>query len=168
MDGPVLVAYASRRGATREVAEAICELLHERGVRAHLRGASEVRDLDGYGAVVLGGSLYLGHWHRGAHGFLRRHEDGLRGRRLAVFALGPLPKHGEQAWQDSRRQLAAALARHDVEPALVEVFGGRIEPSRLPFPLSTLPAQDARDWDVIRAWAHSLPEALQTRTPALV
>jgi menaquinone-dependent protoporphyrinogen oxidase len=168
MDGLVLVAYGSRRGATREVAEAVCEVLQEAGVRAHLRPAGEVRDLDGYGAVVLGGSLYVGRWHRAAHAFLRRHATSLHERPLAVFALGPLPRRGERDWDESRRQLDSALAHHDVEPELVEVFGGRIDPARLPFPLSKLPPEDARDWAAIEAWARSLPAALRVRTPALL
>jgi len=48
------------------------------------------------------------------------------------------------------------------------VFGGRIEPARLPFPLSAMPAADARDWDAIRSWADALPAALEVHTPALV
>lgn len=167
MDEPVLVAYATRRGSTREVAERVCEVLEERGLTAHLRPASEVRDLDGYGAVVLGGSLYVGRWHHAAHRFLRRHEEALRERPLAVFALGPIPNRGERDWQASRRQFAAALSRHGVEPGLVEVFGGRIDPSRLPFPLSTLPAEDARDWVAIEAWAGSLPGAMRLRPSAV-
>ena len=168
MDGAVLVAYASRRGSTREVAQAICVALKRRGVRAHLRPASEVRDLDGYGSVVLGGSLYVGRWHGSAHRFLRRHEEALRDRPLAVFALGPIPKRGAKDWEESRGQLEAALARHAVTPVLVEVFGGRIDPERLPFPLSKLPPEDARNWEAIADWADALPDALEARPAALV
>jgi menaquinone-dependent protoporphyrinogen oxidase len=168
MAGPVLVAYATRSGATREVAQAVCESLHGHGVRAHLRPAGEVRDLDGYDAVVLGGALYVGRLHRAARRFLGRHEVALADRPLAVFALGPIPKHGEEDWLEARRHLDRELARHAVEPALVEVFGGRIDPERLPFPLSLLPPEDARDWDAIGAWAESLPEALGLHAPALV
>lgn len=167
MDGIVLVAYASRHGSTREVAEAVCESLQEAGVRAHLRPVGEVRDLTGYGAVVLGGSLYVGRWHAGAHRFLRRHAAAFADRPLAVFALGPIPKRDED-WAESRRQLAGALRRHAVEPVLVEVFGGRIDPEQLPFPLSRLQAADTRDWDVISGWARSLPAALGANAPALV
>jgi len=168
MDGIVLVAYASRHGSTREVAEAVCESLQAEGMRAHLRPASEVRDLTGYGSVVLGGSLYVGRWHGSAHRFLRRHAGALEARPLAVFALGPIPKRGEEDWADSRRQLEAALRRHAVKPVLTEVFGGRIDPTHLVFPLSKIEAADARDWDAIAAWAASLPVALGARSSALV
>ena len=159
MDGPVLVAYASNHGSTREVGEAICKPLEESGLRAHLRPAMDVRDLDGYAAVVLGGPLYMGHWHRHAHAFLRRNARSLAGLPLAVFALGPLHDDPKE-WSEARAQLDTAIARHGVEPRAVEMFGGRVDPSLLHFPFSKMPAGDARDWDAIAAWGEALPEAL--------
>ncbi len=163
MDGPLLVAYASSHGSTREVAEAICSPLQETGLRAHLRPAMDVRDLDGYDAVVLGAPLYMGRWHRHAHAFLRRHQRALAGKPLAVFALGPIHDDVEKEWSDARSQLDAAIARHGVEPHVVEIFGGRVDPSQLHFPFSKIPAGDARDWDAIAAWSEALPEALGLR-----
>jgi len=159
MDGPVLVAYASNHGSTREVGEAICKPLEESGLRAHLRPAMDVRDLDGYAAVVLGGPLYMGHWHRHAHAFLRRNARSLAGLPLAVFALGPLHDDPKE-WSEARAQLDTAIARHGVEPRAVEMFGGRVDPALLHFPFSKMPAGDARDWDAIAAWGEALPEAL--------
>jgi len=168
MDGLVLVAYASNHGSTREVAEAICGSLDRAGLRAHLRPAVEVGDLDGYDAVVLGAPIYMGRWQRHAHAFLRRHHGALAGRPLAVFALGPLHDDPKE-WSDARAQLDTALARHDVEPCVVELFGGRVDPSRLHFPFSKIPGGDARDWAAIGAWAEALPEALGLRgSPAVV
>ena len=166
MDGPLLVAYASKYGSTREVAEAICSTLQEAGLRAHLRPTTDVRDLDGYDAVVLGAPLYMGRWHRHAHAFLRRHHRALAGKPLAVFALGPLHDDVEKEWSDARSQLDAAIARHGVEPQAVEVFGGRVDPSQLRFPFSKIPGGDARDWDAIAAWGEALPEALGLLVPA--
>jgi menaquinone-dependent protoporphyrinogen oxidase len=168
MDGPVLVAYASNHGSTREVGEAISGSLEQAGLRAHLRPAMDVRDVDGYDAVVLGAPIYMGHWHRHAHAFLRRNRRALAGRPLAVYALGPLHDDPKE-WSEARAQLDAALARHGVEPQAVELFGGRVDPSYLHFPFSKMPPGDARDWSAITAWAETLPEALGLRElPALV
>ena len=168
MDGPLLVAYASNHGSTREVADAICGPLEQAGLRAHLRPAMDVRDLDGYAAVVLGAPIYMGRWHRHAHAFLRRNQRSLAGRPLAVFALGPLHDDAKE-WSEARAQLDAALARHGVEPLAVEIFGGRIDPSTLHFPFSKMPSGDARDWSAITAWSEALPGVLGLRElPALV
>ncbi|HVP75099.1 MAG TPA: flavodoxin domain-containing protein [Gaiellaceae bacterium] len=168
MDGLLLVAYASNHGSTREVAEAIRGSLEKAGLRAELQPAEEVRELDGYDAIVLGAPIYMGRWHRHAHAFLRHHRDALAGRPLAVFALGPLHDDPKE-WSEARAQLDTALARHDVQPRVVELFGGRVDPSHLHFPFSKMPAGDARDWAAITAWGDALPEALGLREqPAAV
>jgi menaquinone-dependent protoporphyrinogen oxidase len=59
----ILVAYASKNGSTREVAEAIAGVLHANGHAVHFRSAAEVSDLKFYSGVVLGGSIYVGRWH---------------------------------------------------------------------------------------------------------
>ena len=76
----VLVAYGSKRGSTREIAEAIGEELRASGCTAVVRAADSVLDLDGFGAVVLGGALYMGRWHPDARHFVRRHAAELRDR----------------------------------------------------------------------------------------
>jgi menaquinone-dependent protoporphyrinogen oxidase len=167
MDGVVLVAYASKHGSTREVAERVCETIQATGLRAHLRPALGVDDLDGYGGVVLGGALYMGRLHRHAHRFLRRHAAELADRPLAVFGSGPTDEEPDH-WRQSREQLDAALARYHLDPVAVEVFGGRLDPSQLRFPLSRMPAGDVRDWDAITAWARSLPDLLGIQSPLLV
>ena len=167
MDGIVLVAYASKHGSTREVADAICESLHRAGLRAHLRPAADVDDLEGYGAVVLGAPIYMGRWHRHAHRFLRRHEKNLTDRPLAVFALGPVSEEASD-WRQSREHLDAALARHEVDPVRVEMFGGKVDPAQLLFPFSHLKGGDYRDWNAVAAWAAGLPAALGIRSPLLV
>ena len=167
MDGVVLVAYASKHGSTREIAERICGTIQATGLRAHLRPAMGADDLEGYGAVVLGGSIYMGRWHRQAHRFLRRHARALADRPLAVFASGPVD--GKPAdWRKAREQLDAAIARYDVHPVAVEVFGGRVDPAQLHFPFTKIPAMDSRDWDAIEAWGRLLPELLGIQSPLLV
>ena len=69
----VLVAYASKYGATAELAEAIAERLRESGLQADCREADGVKSLDPYDAVVLGSAVYMARWRGGARKFLRRH-----------------------------------------------------------------------------------------------
>jgi menaquinone-dependent protoporphyrinogen oxidase len=143
----ILVAYASKRGSTKEVAVFVAKRLRGHGLVTDLRPAAEVDDLAPYDAVVVGGSLYFGRWHGDAIGLLKRHR---LDRPLAAFALGPKTAE-EQDLAESRAQLDRALK--GVEPATVAVFGGVIDPAKLRFPLNRMPASDARDWDAIAAWA---------------
>ena len=92
-------------------------------------------------------------WHSGARDSLKRHSHALEDLQLAVYAMGP--KTLEEAdVAASRAQLDAALAKTPtVRPALVAIFGGVVDPTKLRFPFNRLPAADARDWDAIRQFA---------------
>jgi menaquinone-dependent protoporphyrinogen oxidase len=167
MSNKILVTYATRYGSTQEVAEEIAATLRESGLEVDLRPAREVRALEGYHAVVLGAPLFMFRWHKDAHWFLKQHRKALVRQRVAVFALGPThDPYDEKEWQDSRAQLDKELAKSPwFTPVALQMFGGRYDPAKLRFPLSLLagevPASDIRDWDAIRAWAHSLAAALQ-------
>ena len=150
----VLVAYATRHGSTREVAEEIAATLRALGADVELRDARGAPAPGGFARgqagswslVVLGAPLYSGRWHRDAHRFLRRHRQDLAGVPVAVFGLGPRSAD-EQAWRRSREQLDRAVAKHAwLTPVAVEVFGGVDPPGKRP-------RRDLRDWARIEAWA---------------
>jgi menaquinone-dependent protoporphyrinogen oxidase len=165
MDTPVLVAYATKAGSTREVADAVARTLREHGLEADVRPAAEVGTLATYGAVILGTALYTGRVHRDARRFLRSHRAELTERPLAVFAMGPKTLADEEV-AASRAQLDRALAAHpELRPDPVAIFGGVVEPAKLRFPFNHMPASDARDWDAIRAWADQVAAVL-TPVPA--
>ena len=159
MSKPILVAYATKRESTHEVAETVAERLRALGQEVDVRPAAEIGMLRPYGAVVLGGALYAGHWHRDARRFLAKHRDELTERPVAVFAMGPLKLEPDDV-QGARKQLDRALAKAPwLEPVSVAVFGGVIDPAKLRFPLNRcMEATDARDWDAIRSWADELAE----------
>lgn len=156
MTTTVLVAYATKYGSTKEVAEAVAATLREHGLEAEFRPAREVHSLDGYGAVVLGAALYMGRWHQDARTFLRRHHKALLRLPVAIFALGPLSA-AEKEKLGSRAQLDRALkAFYWLTPISIDVFGGAIDPTRLHFPFNHMPKGDARNWTAIRDWASLL------------
>jgi len=163
---PVLVAYGTRYGSTREVAETVAATLRDGGVDAEVKPAREVRSVDGYAGVVVGTPLYLGALHRDVRVLLERSAQVLADRPLAVFALGPIK--AADGVEASRDQLSAALAKlRAPTPVSTAVFVGAYDPSRLGLrdrmlaalpasPLHGEPAHDDRDWDAIRAWARGL------------
>jgi menaquinone-dependent protoporphyrinogen oxidase len=157
MMGTILVAYASKYGSTREVAESIASTLRERLLRADVRPAGEVDHLEEYSGVVLGGGIYMGRWHRDARGFVTHFQDELRMLPVAVFALGPtddVPEHRA----GSERQFRKAVEKLQLEPLASAVFGGVVDPRKLHFPFNHMEAVDVRDWDEIRAWADAVAE----------
>lgn len=157
MKGTILVAYASRYGSTRQVAESIASTLRDRELRVALRPVEEVYHLEEYVGVVLGGGIYIGRWHRDARRFARQFEAELRELPVAVFALGPtddVPEHRA----GSEQQFAKAVEKLSFEPVASAVFGGAVDPAKLHFPFNRMPAADVRDWDQIEAWADELAE----------
>ena len=172
MPGSVLVAYGTKHGSTREVADAVAETLAEHGLDVDTLPAARVDDLSPYAGVVVGGAIYMGRWHPDAVGFLEKHRKALAVMPVAVFGMGPRTLE-EHAVAESRAQLAKALEKvPDVDPYAVAVFGGAVDPRTLRFPFSRIPASDARDWNAIRAWASEISgvfdygkAALEARDP---
>ncbi|MGQ9475428.1 MAG: flavodoxin domain-containing protein [Actinomycetota bacterium] len=72
MDRKVLVAYGTKHGAPAELAERIGAALREAGLLVDVHKAGEVKDVPGYGAVVLGSGVYYGRWVRSAARFLKK------------------------------------------------------------------------------------------------
>lgn len=168
MQADVLIAYGSKHGSTREIAEAIAEAFRADGVDAHVESALTA-DPRGARAVVVGAALYTGKVHPHAVRFLERYEDVLAELPLAVFGSGPRtlePEDVTSSLRQLRSGLRAAVPR--LLPISIVAFGGAIDPHRLRWPLSRMQASDARDWDAIRDWATELagrPDFL--RTPAI-
>ena len=164
--GRVLIAYASKHGSTREVAERLASVMRSAGLAVDVMPAGEVGLLRGYDAVVLGGALYTGRLHKDARSFLARHREPLSVRTVAVFALGPKTINAADV-AASRAQLDRSLKKTpNVAPVSVAIFGGVIDPHKLRFPFNRMPASDARDWASIEAWGSELAERIAT-SPAL-
>jgi len=165
----ILVAYASKCGATAELAERIASDLCSTGFRADLLPAGKVKDLTGYRAVVIGTAIYMGKPLAEARKFT---EDFLFPRPdlpLALFNVSLTMK------EDTPENAEVALGYLEellslVKPDLIGLFAGRIAMDTLP-PLYRLFAQsdnegalaegDYRDWDQVSAWAAGLPDYLQ-------
>jgi menaquinone-dependent protoporphyrinogen oxidase len=150
----ILVVYGTRNGSTGEVAAAIAATLQQSGHTVSIAAASRMRDpVGGFDLVVIGGALYSGRWHPGAHRFLRKHKRELTGCDVAVFGMGPR-RDVSEAWETSRAQLERALAKRPwLRPVAVTVFGGVDPPKKRE-------RRDIRDWQAITQWARHLSESI--------
>jgi menaquinone-dependent protoporphyrinogen oxidase len=149
----VLVAYGSRMGGTRGIAELVGDALTDAGFQVDVRPAPEVSGLDPYDAVVIGGALYTGHWHRQARRFIKRHTGVLRERPVWVFSSGPL--NGSAAEEiPPVPQVQELLDRIGTRGHIT--FGGRLPADAKGFPASAMAKTHAGDWrdpERIRGWA---------------
>lgn len=156
----VLVAYATKHGATRGIAEAIGNRLAERGLTAVVRPVAEVDDVERYDAVVVGSAVYLGSWVKEARAFLDRHAETLRRVPVWLFSSGPTGTDPGEALTEKRRQRLDAVGARDHR-----VFGGALDPEHLGFlerrvvRTAKTPVGDFRDWSAIERWADEIADA---------
>ncbi|MGD0273338.1 MAG: flavodoxin domain-containing protein [Gaiellaceae bacterium] len=151
----VLVAYATKHGSTREVAADVARVIRQAGFEVDISPAREVKSLDLYQAVVLGGALYMGRLHKDARKLLERKRGELASLPLAVFAMGPKSTEPQEL-ESSGAQLGRALkAVPEVKPLTTAIFGGVMKFGKKK-PL------DARDWKAIQTWAEEVSRKLGT------
>jgi menaquinone-dependent protoporphyrinogen oxidase len=162
MSRNVLVAYASKMGATAGIAEAIGATLREHGHDVDVLAVAQVHSIEPYDAVVLGSAIYIRRWRREAVQFLRNHDDELRTRQVWLFHSGPVGPDKDQVQEmpPAVRRLAREIG---ATPAVT--FAGRLEPETakgfLARHLATGNlAVDSRDWTKIRAWADDISAAI--------
>lgn len=156
----VLVAYASKYGATAAIAERIGDVLREAGLEADVMPADRVDDPAPYRAVVLGSAVYMGRWRKPAAKFLAAHEQALSNRPVWLFSSGPTeagdPVELLQGWTFPA-QLQPIADR--IGPIDVAVFHGAVDPAevgavdRWILGKVKAPTGDFRDWESITGWA---------------
>ena len=102
----ILVAYATRHGATAGIAERVTAALQAVGLSAEARPVEDVTNVEPYDAVVIGGAAYMFHWLKPALKFCRRHHKERAARPVWLFSSGPLGTD----LVDKLRQLLASRA----------------------------------------------------------
>jgi menaquinone-dependent protoporphyrinogen oxidase len=164
----VLVAYATRYGATVGIAERIAATLTAAGHEAHALPVEVVRSLANVEAVVVGSAVYFGSWLKPAAAFVEQHRAALAELPVWLFSSGPLPgavvpektaeetEGGEQPKQIDELRAAVGALGH-------QVFDGALDPKKLgvrdrlirslPAGKPLLPEVDGRDWAAIDEWA---------------
>ena len=168
MTGKVLVAYASKYGATTGIAEKIGDVLREEGLQVDVLPAKQVRDLSPYNAVVLGSAVYIGRWRKEAVRFLKSHETRLAEMPTWFFSSGPLGEGDAvellDGWQFPPLQQAIA---DRIQPQGTVVFHGALDPQKMNAMEKWImvklesPVGEFRDWDAIEDWARSIAAALK-------
>jgi menaquinone-dependent protoporphyrinogen oxidase len=178
----VLIAYATRHGATAGIAEQIAARLREDGLDAEARPAAEVRDADRYDAFVVGAAAYMFHWLGPATSFVDHNRALLASRPTWLFSSGPIGT--DTVDKDGRDVLEASVPKEfgrledQVHPRGTKVLYGALDPDAKPIGVAehlmrlmpaargALPAGDFRDWAAIDAWADEIAASLRAPVAA--
>lgn len=170
----ILVAYASRYGATQGIAERIAETLTEQGPPAEALPVQSVSHPERYDAFVVGSAVYMGHWEKAASSFVRRHRDVLSRKPEWLFSSGPLGTATVDATGKDVRGTAAPRELDELLSATGarehHVFFGALDVRKLRGVhrmMVMLPAAsklfiegDFRNWPEIDAWAAGIARQL--------
>jgi menaquinone-dependent protoporphyrinogen oxidase len=170
----ILVAYASKHGATEGIAKRIARTFALAGHQVDVRPVRAVGDPAGYDAIVVGSAVYASHWRKHASQFVWRHQRVLAHRPLWLFSSGPL---GTESADANGRDPRVALMPAEIEeftrilgPRGHRVFFGALNPAQLtwaerairilPTGRKLLPEGDFRDWADVDAWAGGIAREL--------
>lgn len=166
----VLVAAASKHGATDEIAVRIGADLAERGVRVEVKKLRDVDDVGRYDAFVVGSGIYLGTWLKEARRFVDIHAAELAKRPTWLFASGSIV--GDPPSADDPDALRAGLAEKLVEKTGArehKLFPGKVDMNKLGLLEKTAvrgahaTEGDYRDWREIDQWAAGIARQLEDR-----
>jgi menaquinone-dependent protoporphyrinogen oxidase len=162
-DRMILVAYASKHGATEGIARHIADRLTERDEPAEARSVTEIDAFEGPDAVVLGSAVYAGSWRKEAVEFVDAHADELAGIPVWLFSSGPL---GDDVVDEEEQPKQLAEIRERISPRAHRMFFGALDRGKLSFGERMIvkavkaPDGDYRNWDDITAWADSIADSL--------
>src|SRR5215218_6764543 len=126
----VLVAYASKYGSTREIAERIAEQLQQQGMQAQARPVQDLDDLVDYDAFVIGSAVFAGHWMPEATEFVRNNRALLAHGPVWLFSSGPIGTTAKKYDRPADPKELGEL-RRAVGPWDHRVFFGAWDPSNL-------------------------------------
>jgi len=156
MKKKILVAYGTAAGSTGEVAHTIGEELVAEGVEVTVAPVEDVRDISTYDGVIVGSAVRAFHILGKTRRFLRKHRRTLRQIPVAYFLLC-LTMAEETPENIQKAKNFAKPMFKTTEPVSLGLFGGCIDHDKLTGlmaqPLKSIPEQDHRDWDKIKAWA---------------
>ena len=168
-DFHVLVAYASKYGSTKGVAERIAATLLAAGCRVELLAVDQVPDASVYDAVIFGSAVFNQRWLPEAEQFIDRNRRALANRPVWLFSVG--------TFGDQKRIIGTLMKREPkgirtlaeaICPREYRVFAGIIDRHQWPF-MSRLfyyslggHLGDNRDWRAIEEWAEDIGRALRS------
>jgi menaquinone-dependent protoporphyrinogen oxidase len=164
----VLIAYASKYGATKEIAEKIGEVLKGEGLTADVLPVKSVKNLADYQAAVIGSAVYIAQWYKPTTNFLKKNENALAAMPVWLFSTGPSGKGDPVELLKGWKYPVAQQPLIDrINPKDTAVFHGCLNTEKM----SSLEkwvvkrvggdTGDFRDWDMITKWAKGIAKAVK-------
>ncbi|HHS12295.1 MAG TPA: hypothetical protein ENN03_00840 [bacterium] len=168
MPKPVLIAYASWTGSTREIAEFMARETKKLSVEAEVKPAAEVKDLKPYGGIILGSAIRAGRFHPAMVKFAGKWQKELAKKPVALFVVClTMQKDTEENRCTVTEYIRMFESKNPgLEPVSVGLFGGMLDMKKLPGPIRLIMKAmkavpgDYRDWEAARKWIRATVASL--------
>jgi menaquinone-dependent protoporphyrinogen oxidase len=163
MENKILVAYGSKSGSTAEIAEFMASELVKKGLTVDLKPAKDVKSVDEYKTVIVGGPIWAGSWPGPVTDFVKKNKDNLKDKKVAYF-LTCLSMTEEKEENRKAEEKYLEKERAMVAPVSEGRFAGKMDSGKLNFFLKLMmkmmKAKDAdhRDWEKIKEWVSEVVE----------
>lgn len=156
----MLVVYGSARGGTAGLAHMVADALSRHQIRTDVRRASDVRSIEEYDAIVVGGALYNNRWHPDAVVFVGRRRAALRELPVWFFSSGPLDDSARSGALAPVPQVTTLAREIDIRGHMT--FGGVLtnRPTGLLGRFAWGPEGDFRDRHQVAEWAERIAAEL--------
>lgn len=174
----ILVAYGSRYGSTKEIAEHIGSTLTQEGHDVDVKRATKAVPVDPYEVIVIGSGIQAGGWTKETKNFLRLNGSSLKWKKTALFVSCCDYMEKEKHEDSTKKYLHDVAEKNGLTPVAYGLFGGvfdftgkkgfiynmfmkMIKGDFEKRGIKTDGVFDCRDWDQITLWAKEIPSLIQ-------
>jgi menaquinone-dependent protoporphyrinogen oxidase len=165
----VLVAYASERGSTREMAQHMASRMAVALGPVDCRSVEEVGSVSGYEAVIVGSAIHNQSWLPPAAQFLTRLTPELAKRPVWAFNVGmadALPKPFRKRAAELQQKRLRGFLPQEIPLRGDMIFSGVYKSDQMPallrvlFRLTGGRFGDLRNWAAVDAWTDQITAQL--------
>lgn len=163
----VLITYASKHGATEELAVRIGDYISNHGFEVDVLNVKNVSDISAYQSIILGSAVYVGQWRKSAANFLKENEMELSDKKVWLFSTGPTgegdPAELMKGWKFPEDLQPIA---DKIKPVGIKIFHGVLDEAKLNMlekmtvKMVKAPFGDFRDWNIVEEWAETIANQL--------
>jgi menaquinone-dependent protoporphyrinogen oxidase len=178
-----LIVYGTRYGATAETSGIIADTLRQVGFEVRVVNAKRdgVQSISEFDLIIVGSGIQMGKWTKEPEEFLRKHQNELSTKRVALFvscgSANPLSE-GEQKNKEmddaKRKYLEDKAVEYKVKPVALGFFGGCYDFNKMSwffrktlssvkpklesagYKESNAGVYDLRDLNAVRSWANEV------------
>lgn len=157
MNNKVLIAFATKCGATEDTAQQIANTLRSKyglevdTVNLHQEARPNFTQ---YGTVIVGSGIRMGKWYKEALKFL---ENDFQSRNVALFVCSMYEGGKPETYPTAVKRLEKVSEEHlRTKPFAIEAFGGRMR-------FAGRVTADNMDMNKINTWAESLGEKISNQ-----